>query len=316
MSCHVCDKALNSRETDRGVCSGCYKSETFISKTAAKNKYLMTDDDLDGLFFYTKMFFRNLACFYWLNDIETYANRHHPEWREKEEAREQRRAYLEATKEERAQAKAKKAQRAYEKAQQASEARRQELTEALRIHGLSLRSDSKLCNAYIEGGLKTLSERTYGRYQTISDIVETMLEMAFYYDHTDYDSLVSEAYEDHFNDDNPYRDKDIEGCTDLILEDSKRTALYRYIEAGRDLSLIPISLQPWIAKIQQQIVEAQEASKAKAERARAKAERKRQKRANHQTQDQRPTQDIAVASTLAVSEPIPKPKIAFKVKVT
>jgi len=73
------------------------------------------------------------------------------------------------------------------KKMKASEKRKHNLIITLRKHGLALRSDSKLCEGYIDGSIKDY---------TLDEIADRMCEMKYLYEYCDFDSAYQKAYED------------------------------------------------------------------------------------------------------------------------
>lgn len=67
--------------------------------------------------------------------------------------------------------------------------RTNELTKKLKNVGLNLRSDSKVCNYYIKGGVDLVNENMDNNIENIDDIVEIMKEMDFYHTKTHYPEL-------------------------------------------------------------------------------------------------------------------------------
>lgn len=67
--------------------------------------------------------------------------------------------------------------------------REHELIQKLKKYNLELRSDSKLCKYYIEGGIKMVNENMDNPISSVDDIVEIMNEMNFYHNKTDYPGI-------------------------------------------------------------------------------------------------------------------------------
>lgn len=111
-----------------------------------------------------------------------------------------------------------------------------ELTMLLEARGCKLRSDSRLCQEYI----------THGNYNPVA-IVNIMVEMAFYYDHTSY--LID--YEDEKYNCLEYRGR---YDPDEVSESAKSRALCTWCEQfikydDVDKNLLPESLYDSVRKI-------------------------------------------------------------------
>ena len=66
----------------------------------------------------------------------------------------------------------------------------------LKIYGLNLRSDSTVCQDYINS-----------RRDDIDEVVEIMREMHFFFTHTRYPQIIKKAYDAHFRNRNTYYDE-------------------------------------------------------------------------------------------------------------
>ncbi len=74
-------------------------------------------------------------------------------------------------------------------------AREAELQQMLNVHKLQIRKDSKLCRAYISGGLEEV-RKLNDTIQSLKDIVLITLEMDFLYSKTNYPTLIRQHPKD------------------------------------------------------------------------------------------------------------------------
>lgn len=120
--------------------------------------------------------------------------------------------------------------------------RRKILNEALIKRGLKLRSDSKVCTAYIEGGIEEVMEIDYG-LKSVDDIVNLMEEMSFYFNKTNYKKIFGSLKNKNMN-----KEYYMRSSIDELNCDAKITALNTFIKENKDnyMNIVPKSL---IAKI-------------------------------------------------------------------
>lgn len=112
------------------------------------------------------------------------------------------------------------------KEKEASKAvRKNELTNALSRMGCQLRSDSRLCNAYIENGKGNLTE-----------IVNTMVEMKFLFQHTRYRDIVDDIIDD-------YREWGEYYDYDDVSRQARSRAIREFKNNDRNLHLLPAHLR-------------------------------------------------------------------------
>lgn len=110
----------------------------------------------------------------------------------------------------------------------ARKARKVELAALLAAQGLELRADSRMCAEYIQ----------YGGH--VDSVVEMMVEMEFFVNHTEYSCVFSDIVDYHER----YRlDRDDRWDRDEVSDEAKRTALCRFIRAGGSLHTVPAHLQ-------------------------------------------------------------------------
>lgn len=99
--------------------------------------------------------------------------------------------------------------------------RRDKLTEALQKHGLEIRSDSYYCNQYLEG-----------KEFTLQQVVDMMITMDFFVNHTKYNEIISKKIEEY------ERNNDASDCEyhermyldEDDKDDAKRKALRIYLK--------------------------------------------------------------------------------------
>ena len=70
--------------------------------------------------------------------------------------------------------------------------RRSELEEKMKSKGLAIRSDSKMCRWYCDGGIELVKRNCHetANIENIDDIVDVMDEMNFLFSHTNYSNIV------------------------------------------------------------------------------------------------------------------------------
>jgi hypothetical protein len=185
------DKTCLECKTKRGkmssafsvyLCEDCKFEDAYIliTKTNTKKNYFLTDDELVNLraihknssygpaTYFTKRDILAFLCIKYNVDYDDIL-RHVRELRkEKEEQKKERNI------------------RAQEKKQKEKEKRRKKLIAALAEYKLVLRSDSVLCERYIDG---------YSNF-TLEEIVSRMCEMKFLYEYCHMDECREEAYQE------------------------------------------------------------------------------------------------------------------------
>jgi len=168
------------------LCAGCRGQPPFetISPTMAQKVYHLKYEDLAGLhrITYNNQLWRRQLCELFLrSDVEARAYEHYGSreaWLAADAKSQARKAKLAEGRVVRA------AERAAKQAV-AEQRRRAELTAALAAKGLELRSDSKLCDEYIEG------ECEY----SLTEIVHIMFQMKVLYEECDFQA----EWNDYFN---------------------------------------------------------------------------------------------------------------------
>lgn len=228
--CQECNTnpGKSKRFIDIPVCDECEKlpKYTFITKTDAKNEYLVKDEDLNTLEYYQvntgygRGKFANL-----FNKLEVMikaCERHSTNMDELEQVLQQKlQDKRNKSNIRKARADAKKA-KIQEEINARQEPRRNEIIHALRAAGLELRNDSKLCQMYING------ERNDLEY-----IVRRMGEMRYLYEYCHMNECFNEAYE------KIKEERNIFGyCDKNIQEIAERIALKKYSN-GRYPTVFP-----------------------------------------------------------------------------
>jgi len=125
--------------------------------------------------------------------------------------------------------------------------RRRDLIIALDALGCELRSDSRLCEAYVEEGIGSPAE-----------IATVMREMKFYFDHTDYQAFHNAAYEER-RQNRRYYDYDEEYESNSMSTWAKERALEQWINTtpnACDDPLLPLSLKARVIQTIKKLVAA------------------------------------------------------------
>ena len=118
-----------------------------------------------------------------------------------------------------------------------SERRRLMLCRELTNRGLNFREDSKICEAYIDGGIEEVQEID-PNINDLNDIVNIMEEMSFYHKKTNYKSLLGTMISKNRNRDREYYDR--EDISDISYR-AKRQALDNFINKNKNnyMDLVP-----------------------------------------------------------------------------
>jgi hypothetical protein len=163
------------------ICQKCQKSPdsnnifACITKTRAKKEYLLTDDDLSTFDHIEARnpYYRNSPAMmlFLKSDVEQYADEKHQGKLEELQAK-----------------RTKKSQTIKDNKVARQNIRTEELKTALEKVGLELRSDSRLCQGYIENKLD--------QEWTLDEIVSMCAEMRWLYQYTDYKKKLDQAVQD------------------------------------------------------------------------------------------------------------------------
>ncbi|KAJ3051809.1 hypothetical protein HK097_007175 [Rhizophlyctis rosea] len=206
LGCHTITDNLCPLSNDR-VCPPCrtrLPQYALITKGRAKTEYRLNDTDLASIRYISARnpHFRSAApmCLYLAKHLQHFAERKHggPEGL--------RQARIKA-------ANAKENRSANAAARRDN--RRTKLIDALQKRGLELRSDSRLCQAYIRKGKGS-----------IKSIVETMYTMHLLHEHSIYTELLDDSYAD------VQEEAEYDGKFQLHWEENKET------QEGRALELL------------------------------------------------------------------------------
>ena len=171
------------RFIDAPVCVQCSElpKYNFITKTDAKNEYLVKDEDLNGLVFhqvkssygrnayaslYNKLDIMQKACERYSTTLEELSG------------------VLEINKQEKQNKSAARRMKMQENRNAREAPRRNQLIDNLRVAGLELRADSKLCQMYIEGKIDNLAQ-----------VVRRMCEIRYLYEYCHMDECRNAAYQ-------------------------------------------------------------------------------------------------------------------------
>lgn len=162
--CFNCRNYTEGRLDQIPFCHNCREKPAHITKTRAKSAYCLNDTDLDKLKCELKRnpHYRSAApmTLYLFSDVEKLANCKHPNLRMTLDQ------------------KIEKSRRRADKKNKPRIKRRQLLSDALKEKGLQIRSDSKLCDGFIDG--------TLGSKWTLKNVVEMCCEMKWLFEHTSY----------------------------------------------------------------------------------------------------------------------------------
>jgi hypothetical protein len=280
-TCYICKEELNKKHigaVNTKVCYDCRGKNLFISKTAAKKDYKLTDIDLTSLFnFQVKsMKYNQLITLFVKSEVEKlseilYDGELEEILDEKEQKKEINRKKREKKHETDKNIRKIQVEKIFEKYGElqiydnilndyidkgfkygiieteeqleekillvAGKKRREiEVVACLEKKGISMRNDSKLCQAYIDGGLEAV-KKINNKYSTLDEIIDTMEEMHFYYQYTNYKNILQDKIDNNRN--QSYYDKE---DISYLIDDSKFDALKKYIISGKDLQYIPASL--------------------------------------------------------------------------
>lgn len=231
MNCRLCEK--NKIKYDKlKLCNVCSKDKLII-KTNAKNEYALSDKDMSNIEHnVVKLGFGRKCNLYFIGDVEDYAiNKYGSKDAYKEKVK--RKQELKESRE--------------RKKENLKNNKMIEMKECLKEVGLAYRHDSELIEQYINGK---------GEYSK-EDIRYILLEMNFYYKHTNYSEKLKinrqKAKNDEFgkeywmykywNDENE----------DDVREDTKEEVLKEFIKANKNkkdkMILIPMIMNKKVSKL-------------------------------------------------------------------
>jgi len=215
---------MDKRELERESID---EEEQQICKSDAKSKYGLTDKDMEDIDYIEKYhrFHRVTMKLYSIVDIMN-------------KACEKYGSYENFIKEKRE--KQKKAIQKREEAERQIEKRRTELKDAMERQGIRLRTDSVLCNNYIEKNIGS-----------IDHIVNVMVEMDFYFKYTNYDTEYSREKDNYWRQQHYISDDDRID----ISSTAKRRALQKWclrftnVESALLSNYLPDSLREKVRQI-------------------------------------------------------------------
>ena len=208
MSCQECgnNRGYKRKILDKMLCADCNMLDKYIliTKTAAKKEYLLKDSDLEKLNEYTGECRRGMATFYLKEQVMVLACM-------------KQNIMLEVVDN---QIIAKRESRKKKK-EELMEKRKKELNDELKSVGLRLRSDSVLCEKYING------DKTY----SLDWIVNRMCEMKYLFDYCHMAECKNKVYRKYkeMNEHCPY---------DFIFDEAEELALKKYSN-GRYPEMFP-----------------------------------------------------------------------------
>jgi hypothetical protein len=182
--CHI-NKGTDSRIFNIKICKECRKTDKFhpISMTRSKNEYLLTSDDLSNLQHYDGMSGYGPTTYYSLYDVKQFlSQRDNIEY---DNIDSYAKSVLEEKRKKKDEKRAKAAKEKARKNEITQGKRKVKLIEALAKYKLKLRSDSVLCEKYIDGSKEF----------TIDEVVQRMCQMKYLYEYCHMDACKQEAYE-------------------------------------------------------------------------------------------------------------------------
>lgn len=208
--CHT-NPGKSIRFIDYPVCEPCSQLPryNFITKSDAKEDYLVKDEDLNGLDAHqvsSRYGSRQFALLFNKLDIMHKSCERHST------TLEELSSVLESKKQDKYAKSLARKMKIQENRNMREALRREQMIDALRVVGLELRDDSKLCQLYIEGKTDNLSQ-----------IVRRMGEMRFLYEYCHMEECRDEAYK------NMREERDLFGHCDTTVQDiAESIALAKY----------------------------------------------------------------------------------------
>lgn len=190
--CHGCDGVALNRASKHPffgtkICTECMETDDYatLTVTRAKAEFRLNDGDITDLEFKTRSNPYNPRGppirYYMVRDLRRVSAAKH--------------AAKNTTLEEAAQKAAESKRKRQENRDAAEQTRREALSAALADHGLTLREDSRLCEAYISGRWQGVR----GGKRTMDEVVSRMRTMHILHEHTDYRNIlivIIEEYRD------------------------------------------------------------------------------------------------------------------------
>lgn len=180
VGCNV-NKGTDSRIFNVKICKACRMTDKFkpISMTRSKKEYLLTSDDLSGLRHYDGLSGFGPTRYYSLFDVkQCLCQRENIKYDEIND-------YIESVLDEKKKIRKEKRKKTEEKKMNARNKRKEKLIGELSKYKLKLRSDSVLCEKYINGSKEF----------TLDEVVERMCEMKYLFEYCNMNACKEEAFE-------------------------------------------------------------------------------------------------------------------------
>lgn len=181
--CDICGEspARMNNIFEKRFCEKCRDDPEYklIYKTTAKKKYRLTDDDIKQLECFESESYQHRCTVTLVREIDAmncFCDKNKITIDEIEETIENMDSI-----------KKKRSQKRLETKQNKKDERKKDLKRALKRAGLELRTDSKLCEGFINGDIKDW---------TIDKIVNRMCQMKYLYDYADMDKYIEKANHD------------------------------------------------------------------------------------------------------------------------
>lgn len=215
--CAECGESKTKKARGREIylCDVCMEMDKYklICKTEVKNKYFITEDELEGYDSYTVKQGRGFPdmTLYKVSDVKDIFCANYNIDRNSEDDITRVMNELQAQKEKKLLERREKIRK---NKQNARDKRRKKLVSELKKYGLVLRNDSKLCTGFIDG---TITD------WTVEEITERMCQMKYLYDYCNMNECYQEAYEEQQEEFNAGY---IPDCT--VFEQAELIALDRY----------------------------------------------------------------------------------------
>lgn len=208
-------KTKKAKARDFYLCEVCMELDKYklICKTDIKNKYFVTEDELEGCDFYIVKQGNGYPdmTLYKTTDVKDVCCSKYKIDRNDENAIINKMNELQDEKEKKS---SERKEKIKQKKEEMNNKRKTKLVKALKDYGLTLRNDSKLCNGYIDGTIKDWS---------INQIVQRMCQMKYLYDYCNMDECCQDAYEEQQEE---LRAGYFPDCT--VFEQAELIALKRY----------------------------------------------------------------------------------------
>lgn len=181
-------KTKKAKGRDFYLCEKCMELDKYkvLCMTHIKNQYFVTEDELFAYDYHIARQGRGYPdmILYNINDVKDVFCSKYGIDREDDNAITDKMNSLREEKEKKSRERKEKIK---QKKEEKKNKKRNNLSNALKEYGLTLRNDSKLCNGFIDGTITDWS---------INEIVHRMCQMKYLYDYCDMNSCYQKAYED------------------------------------------------------------------------------------------------------------------------